>query len=71
MIVLLVIRRTKQALLEEIELSLPFRETALEHVLDRLPRDTIEDILGVAAAKENPGCVLKVLINLTAVFLFK
>lgn len=49
-----------QALLEELELSLPFRESAIDHVEHCLPDSTIEDILGVSAAKSDPGCVLKV-----------
>lgn len=51
---------TGQALLEELELSLPFRESALEHIRNRLPDGTIQNILGVAAARSHPGRVLKV-----------
>lgn len=50
----------RKALMEELELSLPFRESAIEHVQHCLPDATIEDILGVSAAKNDPGCVLKV-----------
>lgn len=46
--------------MEELELSLPFRESAIFHVQHSLKDATIEDILGVSAAKDNPGCVLKV-----------
>ncbi|CAB1097076.1 unnamed protein product [Ectocarpus sp. CCAP 1310/34] len=52
-------KKEREALLEELELSLPFREYAIEHVHHRLPDSTIEDILGVSTAMTNPGCVLK------------
>lgn len=51
----------EQALLEELELSLPFRESALEYVRHNMPDDDrIEDILGVTAARHHPESVLKV-----------
>lgn len=50
-----------QALLEELELSLPFRESALQYVRHNMPDDDrIEDILGVTAARHHPESVLKV-----------
>ncbi|CBN75019.1 cell surface protein [Ectocarpus siliculosus] len=52
-------KKEREALLEELELSLPFREYAIEHVHHRLPDSAIEDILGVSTAMTNPGCVLK------------
>ena len=45
--------------MEELELSLSFRESALEYVRYNMPDDRIEDILGVTAARHHPGCVLK------------
>lgn len=47
-------------MLKELELSLPFRESAFRHLKQNLPDGLIEDILGVTAAKNDPGCVLKV-----------
>ncbi|CAN0241677.1 unnamed protein product, partial [Scytosiphon promiscuus] len=54
--------KEREALLEELELSLPFRESAIDHVQHCLPDSTIEDILGVSAAKSDPGCVLKSMV---------
>ncbi|CAM9596325.1 unnamed protein product, partial [Sphacelaria rigidula] len=48
-----------QALLEELELSFPFRENALRHLKQNMPDGRIEDILGVTAARNDPRCVLK------------
>lgn len=47
--------------MEELELSLPFRENALKYVRHGMPDAKIEDVMGVAAARNNPGCVVKVL----------
>lgn len=47
--------------MEELELSLPFRENALKYVRHGMPDAQIEDVMGVAAARNNPGCVVKVL----------
>ena len=52
-----------QALLEELELSLPFRESSLEFVRHNISDHRIEDILGVTAARNHPACVLKVRDN--------
>ncbi|CAM9776100.1 unnamed protein product, partial [Pylaiella littoralis] len=54
--------KEREALMEELELSLPFRETAFDHVQRCLPDATIENMLGVSAAKNNPGCVLKSMV---------
>lgn len=49
-----------QILLRELELSMPYREQALRYVEQTLPNARTEEILGVAEAKINPACVLKV-----------
>lgn len=50
----------QQALLDELEFSLPFRENAFRHLRQTFPDARIEDILGVTAAKKDPALVLKV-----------